>query len=174
MIYKILFGIAFIFTISYLANLNVNPVNSPAANNTRENSIESKVVRVVDGDTIVTLINGVDEKIRIVGINTPETVDPRRPVECFGEEASKKAKELLEDKDIILEDYLERDKHGRVLAYIQVMDENDNYDFGEKMISEGYAYSFKSYPHDRLSFYNQLEKKAQTYKVGLWAEGVCD
>ena len=54
-----------------------------------------QVIKVVDGDTITIDLNGKAETIRLIGINTPETVDPRKPVECFGVEASNKAKELL-------------------------------------------------------------------------------
>ena len=60
------------------------------------------VVRVVDGDTIVVDINGNTEKLRLIGLDTPETVDPRKPVQCFGVEASNKAKELLKGKKVKL------------------------------------------------------------------------
>ncbi|MDO8728733.1 MAG: thermonuclease family protein [bacterium] len=62
-----------------------------------------EVMRVVDGDTIDININGQTERLRLIGINTPETVDPRKPVECFGKEASEKARSILSGKRIVLE-----------------------------------------------------------------------
>jgi len=131
---------------------------------------ETTITRIVDGDTVVANINGTSEKIRIIGINTPESVDPRRPVECFGKEASFQAEKLLLNKQVILENYSERDTHGRVLSYIQLPDGTD---FGLEMIESGYAYSFKSYSHDRLAFYNTVEKDARANEVGLWSPDAC-
>ena len=131
---------------------------------------ETKVTRIVDGDTIIVELQGKSEKIRIIGINTPESVDPRRPVECYGKEASTRAKELLYKKTVTLENYQERDRHGRVLGYVRM---SDGKDFGEIMISSGYAHSFKSYSHSRLATYNKLEKEARSNQVGLWAPDAC-
>ena len=131
---------------------------------------ETTVTRIVDGDTVVAEINGTDEKIRIIGINTPESVDPRRPVECFGKEASSQAEKLLLHKKITLNNYKERDTHGRVLSYIQL---SDGTDFGSRMIESGHAHSFKSYSHDRLASYNNIEKDARANKVGLWSPDAC-
>jgi len=131
---------------------------------------ETTITRIVDGDTVVADINGVSEKIRIIGINTPESVDPRRPVECFGKEASVQASNLLLNTQVTLENYKERDRHGRVLAYVTM---EDNIDFGLQMISEGYAHSFKSYSHKRLASYNIAEKSARKHEVGLWSAEAC-
>lgn len=131
---------------------------------------EASIIRIVDGDTVVALVNNKEEKIRIIGINTPESVDPRRPVECFGKEASNQAQELLTSQKVQLEDATQRDTYGRLLAYITLADETD---FGLEMIETGYAYSFKSYPHARLSQYNQAEKRAQENNVGLWSPDAC-
>lgn len=79
------------------------------------------VVRVVDGDTLVVAVPGTgDEKVRLIGIDTPESVDPRRPVECFGKEASSRLAELLpEGTEVRLERDVEgRDRYGRLLAYV--------------------------------------------------------
>ena len=128
---------------------------------------ETTVTRIVDGDTVVAQVNNKQEKIRIIGINTPESVDPRRPVECFGKEASAQASALLLNKRVTLE---ERDRHGRMLGYIKL---SDGTDFGKEMIETGYAYSFKSYSHPRLAGYNRIEKIARKNSTGLWAPGAC-
>ena len=131
---------------------------------------ETTVTRIVDGDTVVAQVNNKQEKIRIIGINTPESVDPRRPVECFGKEASAQASKLLLNKEVTLENYQERDRHGRMLGYIKLPDETD---FGKEMIEAGYAYSFKSYSHPRLADYNRIEKVARKNSAGLWAPDAC-
>ncbi|PIQ76126.1 hypothetical protein COU78_00605 [Candidatus Peregrinibacteria bacterium CG10_big_fil_rev_8_21_14_0_10_49_24] len=127
---------------------------------------QGTVTRVVDGDTFKVQL-GVSETVRIIGIDTPETVDPRKPVQCFGKEASNKLKELLEGKDVVLEQNPaeDRDKYDRLLRYVYLNGE----DIGAKMIEDGYAYSYKQYPHPRLEQYNELEKEARDGNRGLWS-----
>ena len=124
-----------------------------------------KVVRVVDGDTIE--IEG-GQKIRYIGIDTQETVDPRKSVECFGQEASDKNKELVEGKEVALEkDVSETDKYGRLLRYVWIGDLLIN----EFLVQEGYAQS-SSYPPD-VKYQERLdeaEKKAREEQKGLWGE----
>ena len=128
------------------------------------------VTSVVDGDTLhVQLTNGDDERVRIVGIDTPETVDPRKPVQCFGEEASARMKELVEGKSVVIEKKPDedRDRYDRLLRYVIM----DGEDIGALMISEGYAFSYKPFPHPKLREYNALEREARTEGRGLWGEG---
>ncbi|OGZ80578.1 MAG: hypothetical protein A2360_02830, partial [Candidatus Staskawiczbacteria bacterium RIFOXYB1_FULL_32_11] len=127
------------------------------------------VVKVIDGDTISVNIDGRVETLRLIGINTPETVDPRKPVECFGKEASDKAKELLTGKKVYLEadnTQGERDKYSRLLRYVWL---EDGTFFNKKMISDGYAYE---YTYDTIYKYQtefkQAEIEARTTKKGLW------
>src|SRR3990172_3375325 len=81
------------------------------------------VISVVDGDTIHVLIDGQRYTVRYIGIDTPETVDPRRPVGCFGAEASAENKRLVEGKTVGLErDVSETDRFGRLLRYVYVGD----------------------------------------------------
>lgn len=125
-----------------------------------------KVVRVVDGDTINVEINGQIEAVRYIGIDTPETVDPRKPVQCFGVEASKKNKELVENKMVRLEkDITDRDKYHRLLRYVWLGDTLIN----EKLVEQGFAKSY-SYPPD-IKYQNKFvvaEAKARVDKLGLW------
>ena len=83
--------------------------------------IQFLVHRVVDGDTARVWVNGESESIRIIGLDTPETVDPRKPVQCFGQEASDKAKSLLEGQIIGLEidtTQGEQDKYQRLIPLL--------------------------------------------------------
>ncbi len=127
---------------------------------------EVKVERVVDGDTIKVLLSGTEETIRIIGIDTPETVDPRKPVQCFGQEASSYMKQLLEGKNVELQKNPaeERDKYDRLLRYVHL----NGQDIGAQLIRDGYAFSYKSYPHPRLEQYNELEIEAREASRGLW------
>ncbi|MDO8487336.1 MAG: thermonuclease family protein [Candidatus Curtissbacteria bacterium] len=129
-----------------------------------KNTQEAKVARVIDGDTI-ELEDG--QRVRYIGIDTPETVDPRKPVQCFGREASNKNKELVESKTVRLEkDVSETDKYGRFLRYVYVEDAFVN-DF---LVRQGFAHS-SSYPPDikHQQQFQQAEKEAQENNRGLWA-----
>lgn len=129
-----------------------------------------KVTKVIDGDTIEI---DTGQRIRYIGIDTPETVDPRRPVQCFGQEASNKNKELVEGKEIKLEkDVSETDKYGRLLRYIYLpAAESNTRDLfvNEYLIKEGYAHA-SSYPPDikYQEQFNAAEKDAQENTRGLW------
>ena len=135
---------------------------------------KTTVVRVVDGDTIVVLVNNIEEKIRIIGINTPETVDPRKKVECFGKQASDKAKQLLTGQEIKLKSdptQADRDKYKRLLRYISLPDGTD---YGLKMIQEGYAYEYTYLkPYKYQKEFMELQTLARTSERGLWAKDTC-
>src|SRR3989344_747480 len=136
---------------------------------------EAQVIKVVDGDTVTVSFSGKNETIRIIGINTPETVDPRKSVECFGQKASDKAKEQLNGKTVQLEADAtqgERDKYNRLLRFVWL--DNGTVDFGAVMIQEGYAYEYTySTPYTYQTKYKELQKEAEQNKRGLWADNAC-
>jgi len=132
------------------------------------------VLKVVDGDTLDVNIQGKVERLRLIGIDTPETVDPRKPIQCFGKEASDKAKELLIGKSVGLEideSQGERDKYGRLLRYVFLPDGTN---FNLYMISEGYAHE---YTYDEAYKYQvefkQAEAEARNTQKGLWSPETC-
>lgn len=132
----------------------------------------AKVLWVVDGDTLKVLLNNKEETVRLIGMDTPETLDERKPVQCFGKEASDKTKEILKGKTITLESdsaQQERDKYGRLLRYVFL----SNLNFNKFMISEGYAreYTFKSKGYRYQSEFIRVEEKAKEENKGLW--GLC-
>ncbi len=130
----------------------------------------ASVVRVVDGDTIVADISGKSEKIRMIGFNTPESVDPRKPVECFGKEASARMKELLPPHTPIrLErDAESRDVYGRLLAY--VYRSSDSMFVNLEMVSEGYAHVLSIAPNTTYADrFRSAERVARDATRGLWA-----
>jgi len=125
-----------------------------------------KVIRVIDGDTI-EIETG--ERVRYLGIDTPETVDPRKPIQCFGVEASKKNKELVEGKEARLEkDITDKDKYGRLLRYVYV----DNLFINLELVKQGFATSY-TYPPD-IKYQAEIlaaERQAREANRGLW--GAC-
>jgi micrococcal nuclease len=131
---------------------------------------QGRVTSVVDGDTFKVKLGKKIETVRIIGIDTPETKDPRKPVQCYGKEASKKLTKFLRGKTVTLEKNPaeDRDKYKRLLRYVLLK----NKDIGASMIEEGYAFSYKQFPHPRLEDYNELEKEAQGVNKGLWGS-VC-
>ncbi len=136
------------------------------------------VVRTIDGDTIEVLIDGEakDQRVRLLGINTPETVDPRRPVQCFGKAASEYLKTLLEGKRVLLKpDVLadERDKYDRLLRNVVL---EDGTDVNALMVREGYASAYLSFPLDpaRKRELKELEKDAKLKENGLWSPNTCN
>ncbi len=148
---------------------------APVAMEPTAGTAVSTVVKVVDGDTVTVETNGVRETIRVIGVNTPETVDPRKPVECFGQEASAKANELLDGQAVRLEadpTQGERDKYDRLLRYVFL---SDGSDFGKQMIAEGYAYEYTySTAYKYQQDYKTAQAEAQAAKRGLWADGACE
>lgn len=133
-----------------------------------------RVASVIDGDTIQVIIDNKKETLRLIGIDTPETVDPRKPVQCFGKEASAKAKSLLSGKSVRLESdptQGERDKYQRLLRYVFL---EDGTNFNKLMISEGYAHEYTySMPYKYQSEFKQAQKEAEENKRGLWADDAC-
>lgn len=133
-----------------------------------KNLEEVKVERVVDGDTI-KLSDG--RTLRYIGIDTPETVDPRREVQCFGKDASEYNNLLVTGKTVYLEkDVSETDRYGRLLRYVYLQSGEM---VNEMLVREGYAQS-SSYPPD-IKYQNQfdkLEQQAREKNIGLW--GSCD
>lgn len=128
-----------------------------------------RVMRVIDGDTIEVANGSSVEKIRYIGIDAPETVDPRKPAQCFGREASERNKELVLGKLVRLEnDVSDRDKYGRFLRYVYLVDE-PGVSVNLELVSEGYAKAF-IYPPDieYVGLFINTERKAREMDLGLW------
>lgn len=134
-----------------------------------------KVIKVVDGDTFAVEINGKSTTIRMIGVDTPETVDPRKPVQCFGVEASNKSKVTLGGQNVKLEFDASQgklDKYGRLLAYVILADGTN---FNEKLIRDGYAHEYTyNLPYKYQTAFKSAEKFARENEKGLWAPGVCE
>lgn len=158
------------------AQSNISPAQISAVASVRPalGSTTADVLRVVDGDTVDVSVSGERIRVRLIGINTPEVVDPRRPVECFGQEASRRAKEILSEKTVILvpdSSQGTRDKYGRSLYYVFLPDGTL---FNDQMIKEGYAheYTYRT-PYAYQAQFKASERQARSAHRGLWQDGVC-
>lgn len=133
------------------------------------------VTKVIDGDTINVLINGKSETLRLIGVDTPETVDPRKPIQCFGKEASDKARSLLLGKNVLLESdptQGERDRYQRLLRYV-FLENGEN--FNLIMIRDGFAHEYTyNTPYKYQAEFVAAEKFAQENNLGLWSPNACD
>jgi micrococcal nuclease len=130
------------------------------------------VVAVIDGDTIEVAVGGRTERVRLLGIDTPESVDPRRPVECHGPEASALTRQLLpEGTALLLErDQEARDHYGRLLAYVFRRD--DGLFVNEAVLAAGEAELLTIEPN--VAYRDRLAAAAETARragAGLW--GAC-
>lgn len=128
----------------------------------------ARVVRVIDGDTFE--IDG-GERVRLIGVDTPESVKPDAPVECFGKESSEYLRSLVEGKEVRLErDRTDRDRYARLLRYVYLGDAFIN----EQIVREGYAESVAYKPDTtKQTVLDLAEEAAKVEQRGRWAEGVC-
>jgi micrococcal nuclease len=121
-------------------------------------------VRVVDGDTL-ELDGG--ERVRLIGVDTPETVDPRRPVQYFGKEASAFTRRLAQGKTVRLEyDQDTRDRYNRTLAYVYLPDGTL---LNAELIRQGYGHAYTRFPFRYQEQFLALEREAREQGRGLWA-----
>jgi len=128
------------------------------------------VTHVVDGDTIDVRIGGTTERVRLIGVDTPESVARERPIQCFGVEASRHTGSLLpEGTDVRLErDEVTRDRFGRLLAY--VYREDDDLLVNLALVEGGFADAVTFGDNEALyAVFSAAEAKARADGVGLWS-----
>lgn len=131
------------------------------------NGRDTTIERIVDGDTIVV---DRDERVRLIGIDTPETKDPRRPVQCFGAEATQYLTELIPigTAVVLVRDVSAADRYGRTLSY--VYRQRDALFVNAALVRDGYA-AAATYPPDvaHAREFVDLEREARTAGRGLWS-----
>jgi micrococcal nuclease len=145
---------------------------------------QATVTRVVDGDTIEVRITGRRDgpgageveigsvhRVRLIGIDTPESVDPRRPVECFGAEAAAAARALMEGRSVhLVKDVEETDGFDRLLRYVYLGAEMAN----ARLVVNGYATAYTYPPNVRhAEMLVALQRDARGAARGLWAADTC-
>ena len=134
-----------------------------------------KVVSIVDGDTIKVSINGKTETIRLIGIDTPETQDPRKPVQCYGKEATSRMQHYVQSKSVRLaadSSQGDKDKYNRLLRYIFL---ENGQNVGYQMILDGAAHEYTyNKPYQYQKQFKAAETTAQQNKAGFWAANTCN
>ncbi|HKR81971.1 MAG TPA: thermonuclease family protein [Candidatus Saccharimonadales bacterium] len=123
----------------------------------------------VDGDTIAVTMDGKVEKVRFIGVDTPETHKPNTPVQCFGPEAAARAKQLIGSQRVRLEadsQSTNRDRYDRLLRYVYLPDGTN---VNETLIKDGYAFYYPYFPFTKATQFAADQQAAQTEHRGLWA-----
>lgn len=127
-----------------------------------------EVTRFTDGDTITVNMNGTQEKVRMIGIDTPETHKPNSPVQCYGPAASAYTKELIGTQKVRLESdpqSTNRDRYNRLLRYVYLPDGTL---VAEKVIRNGYGFAYTQFPFTKKAAFIQAEQEAERANAGLW------
>jgi endonuclease YncB( thermonuclease family) len=130
-----------------------------------------RVAHFVDGDTITVDMNGADETIRMIGVDTPETHRPETPVQCYGPQAADYTKKLIGNNKVRLSaDPLNtnRDRYGRLLRYVYLPDGTL---VEAQLIKNGYAFAYTSFPFQKRDEFVDYETSAKQADLGLW--GAC-
>jgi micrococcal nuclease len=128
-----------------------------------------KVTKFDDGDTIAVDMNGHSETIRFIGVDTPETHDPRKAVQCFGLAAAAFTKQLIGDQPVRLEaDTLSsnRDRYNRLLRYIYLPDGRL---VNAEIIKQGYGFAYTGFPFTKSDEFLKYQTEARQQNKGLWS-----
>ena len=161
-------------------------VQAPATFPEEPGGFESATIeRIVDGDTLVVRITGRTEgaglgaalvgrtyRVRLIGIDTPESVDPRQPVQCFGREAAAATEALVDGRPVrLVKDVEETDGYDRLLRYVYIESEMVN----ARLVVNGYAHAYTYPPNIRHSkLFVHLEREARQSDRGLWSPETCN
>jgi micrococcal nuclease len=131
----------------------------------------ARVVRVVDGDTIAVRLDGRQERVRYIGVDTPETKKPGSPVECYGKRASAENERLVEGEEVrLVADAEARDRYGRMLAYVYRVD--DGRFVNAELVRGGFAQPLTIPPNvAHADEFAALARAARRQGRGLW--GAC-
>jgi endonuclease YncB( thermonuclease family) len=151
------------------ADLETSAAERAAWPDPPKDAVAAKVQRVTDGDTFVATVKGRRERVRVIGVDTPESVDPNRPDEPYGEEASDFAKHYLNGATVRLAGDAEpRDRYGRMLAYVWL---RDGTFWNALLAAEGYAQQLTIPPNVTYApLFRRLVAEARRSDRGLWAE----
>lgn len=152
----------------------INLLSNSNNNSKQKDSTLYNVIEIIDGDTIKVSIDNKNESVRLIGINAPETVNPNKPIECFGKEATESLNKILIDRKVKLyrdRTQSDRDKYNRLLRYVNT---NDGTDVGYVMIENGYAREFTyNSPYMKQTLYKKAELYAIGAKKGMWSFENC-
>jgi len=132
-------------------------------------TLQARVIRVVDGDTIAVTIDGSREKVRYIGIDTPETKKPNTPVQCFGKAATHENERLVGRQNVrLVLDAEARDRYGRLLGYVYRA--KDGVFVNAELVRRGFATTLTIPPNVRFAtLFSKLARDARRAGRGLWS-----
>lgn len=128
------------------------------------------VVSVEDGDTITVQQDTKTEKVRLIGVDTPEVKDPRKPVQCYAQNASQFTTSLIGTNKVRLEtdpEASDRDRYGRILRYIYLPDGSL---VNAEIIKQGYGFAYLNFPFSKQAKFKQYQAEAEAAQQGLWRD----
>ena len=125
-----------------------------------------------DGDTIIVDMNGTLERIRFIGVDTPETQDPRKAIQCYGKAASAHTKQTIGTSKVRLvsgPDNTNRDRYGRLLRYVYLP--NGRF-INAELVNLGYGFAYTGFPFSKIDEFKSYQQDARKFNRGLW--GICN
>ena len=171
--------IAYLFGGESVFNISGNNTNENWNGSRNQDFVQAVIVRAVDGDTAVVRIDGQEKRVRFLGVDTPETVHPNKPVQFYGKEASNFTKESLNGRRVWLEyDSNPQDRYGRHLAYIWLenpatINESSIREsmFNAKLLLGGYAKVMIIKPNKRYEAeFRKFQEEAKRARLGVWSQ----
>jgi micrococcal nuclease len=162
---RLIFGLLVLAVAVYTATVGSSDPAPPAS----ASSSDGQVTRVVDGDTIHVAVGGRDETVRYIGVDTPESVKPGTPVQCFAKRASAFNEHLVAGEQVrLVRDSEERDRYGRLLAYVYRA--RDNLFVNARLVTGGYAVPLTIPPNvAHAEEFRTLAATARRKGRGLWS-----
>jgi|GEM_PF-639245 len=137
--------------------------------------VPAQVARVVDGDTVRVILDGQEIITRLIGIDTPETKAPNRPIECFGPEASAFATDTLSGQQVYLEYDASQDRYDRYDRHLVYLWLSDGRNFNELMVANGFAFEYTyDNPYKYIDAFRAAQSDARANQRGLWSPTTCN
>lgn len=169
----ILWILVFVVLALLSGRIDFSSDEQPARETSSRLGSTGQVVRVIDGDTVRVRIGDATRTVRYIGVDTPETVKPAEPLQCFGKQASAFNSRLVAGRRVRLRYGPERlDRYGRLLAYVYVAG-SGHHSVNARIVAEGYGRVLAIAPNTaHLRPYLRLERRARSRGLGLWAS--CD
>lgn len=141
---------------------------------TQQNPGLYTVESAADGDTITVAVDGKKEKVRLIGVDTPEKNDPRKPLQCYAKAASAFTASKVKGQKVRLETDSEsdtRDRYGRLLRFVYLQDGTL---LNKQIVSEGYGFAMTGFAHTKMNEFKTAQAEAEAAHKGLWGECTID
>ena len=159
--------LAFLLIFTFMADAGIGMLPMPYPVEVFSEDTTFPVQKVIDGDTVEIQYEGKPTKVRLIGVDTPETVHPHKPVQVFGKEASAFIRNLLMGESVYLRfDREMRDKYGRLLAYLYRAP--DGLFVNLEIVRQGYGQAYTRYPFKHMELFRHYEHRAREARKGLW------